>query len=278
MSSIRALSSYWTTSSIAGWVLSRFVPQATLALELLKSRQTVLNDPLPLSAEVIDTFRLKFEAVFSRSVRIKDKKQISKLALNSSLIECFLTLDPTCRNEELEDLVYFMLDLYQFNGVPVAAHDVDIDHVIVDLRSLLEESSEKIKAARNQSEDRHLFLVLDKNVQGFPWESTPVLRGRAVSRIPSIAFLMDRLQLSRMLTASTPSQRPRRPVVTDRALVNPSKTTYVINPSGDLKRTEETFTPWLREMEEEAGWDGIIGRPPTELEMVNALSRQDLVM
>ncbi|KAH7098836.1 peptidase family C50-domain-containing protein [Auriculariales sp. MPI-PUGE-AT-0066] len=240
--------------------------------------KTVLNDPIPLSAEVTDALRVKFGLVFSRGVRPKEKKQISKLSLNPSLVECFLTLEPTCRDEELEDLVYFMLDLYQFNGVPVAAHDIDIDQVIVDLRSLLEESSAKIKAARSSSEDRHLFLVLDKNVQGLPWESVPVLRGRAVSRIPSIAFLMDRLQLSRTLSSSTPSQRARKPIITDRALVNPSKAFYVLNPSGDLKTTENTFTPWLKSMEEEAGWDGIIGRPPSEMEMVNALSRRDLVI
>lgn len=246
--------------------------------------QTVLNDPLPLSAEAIDALRTKFEAVFARNVasKVKDKRQISKLALNPSLVECFLTLDPTCRDEEIEDLVYFMLDLYQFNGIPVAAHDIDVDTVVVDLRALLEECAAKVKSARraNAEDDRqrHLFLVLDKNVQGMPWESIPVLRGRAVSRIPSIAFLMDRLQLSRTLTASTPSQKQRKPVVTDRALVNPAKTTYILNPSGDLKSTEQTFAPWVKGMDKEVGWDGIIGRAPAELEMVNALTKKDLVM
>ncbi|EJD40173.1 hypothetical protein AURDEDRAFT_170753 [Auricularia subglabra TFB-10046 SS5] len=239
--------------------------------------KSVLNDPLALAADVIETLRGKFENVFVRNVTTKDQRQISKLSLNPSLIECFLTLDPTCRDEELEDLVFFMLDLYQFNGVAIAAHDIDIDQVVVDLRVLLEESAAKIKAARRPGEDRHLFLVLDKNVQGLPWESTPVLRGRAVSRIPSIAFLMDRLQLSRTLTASTPSQRPRKPVVSDRALVNPLKTTYILNPSGDLKDTQTTFTPWLQKMDA-VGWEGVVGRAPAELEMLNALTKRDLVI
>ncbi|KZV89225.1 hypothetical protein EXIGLDRAFT_771939 [Exidia glandulosa HHB12029] len=246
--------------------------------------KTVLNDPLPLSNEAVDALRARLEAVFARNVasKVKDKRQISKLSLNASLVECFLTLDPTCRDEELEDLVYFMLDLYQFNGVSVAAHDIDVDTVVVDLRVVLEECKAKVKSAQRQDVDddrrRHLFLVLDKNVQGVPWESIPVLRGRAVSRIPTIAFLMDRLQLSRTLTASTPSQKVRRPVVTDRALVNPAKTTYILNPSGDLKSTEQAFAPWLKEMDKEVGWDGIIGRAPAELEMVNALTKRDLVI
>lgn len=246
--------------------------------------KTVLNDPLPLPAETVDALRSKFEAVFARSVasKVKDKRQMSKLSLNASLVECFLTLEPTCRDEEIEDLVYFMLDLYQFNGVSVAAHEIDVDAVVIDLRVLLEEVAVKLKSARREQDDddrhRHLFLVLDKNVQGVPWESIPTLRGRAVSRIPTIAFLMDRLQLSRTLTSSTPSQKQRRPVVTDRALVNPAKTTYILNPSGDLKSTEQTFAPWLRQMDKQAGWDGIVGRAPLELEMINALTKRDLVM
>jgi len=38
-----------------------------------------------------------------------------------------------CRDEELEDIVYFVLDLYQYHGVPVAVSEVDIDQVVIDL-------------------------------------------------------------------------------------------------------------------------------------------------
>jgi separase len=49
---------------------------------------------------------------------------------------------------------------------------------------------------------------------------------------------------------------------------------YILNPSGDLARTQAHFQPWL----EKNGWKGITGRAPTELEMIAALKNHDLVM
>ena len=65
----------------------------------------------------------------------------SQVMLDDAMIECFSTLSPKCRDEELEDLVYFILDfkLYQFHGVPVAIAEVDIDQVVVDLRGYYEQ-------------------------------------------------------------------------------------------------------------------------------------------
>jgi separase len=123
-------------------------------------------------------------------------------------------------------------------------------------------------------EDEHTFLVLDKRLQGIPWESTPLLRGRAVSRIPSTAFLLDRLYLASMsekLPITTKNQ------AIDRISVDPTKAYYLLNPEGDLKRTEETFTPWLKSMNK-VGWAGIIGRRPAEFELKDALNRRDLFM
>ena len=37
----------------------------------------------------------------------------------------------------------------------------------------------------------HLILIVDKSAQRIPWESLPILRGEAVSRLPSINFLRD---------------------------------------------------------------------------------------
>jgi separase len=63
----------------------------------------------------------------------------------------------------------------------------------------------------------------------------------------------------------------------DRISVDPTEVYYLLNPEGDLKRTEETFTPWLRGMDK-VGWAGIIGRRPAEFELKDALSRRDLFM
>jgi separase len=152
---------------------------------------------------------------------------------------------------------------------------------------------------------------LDKNVQGFPWESIPILRGRAVSRIPSLPFLLDQVDMVRRLSAiSAPRPAPRpdyaepladanslsnghrgslldpafTPTTTQtsvgdvRLSVDSRKVFYILNPSGDLTRTQTHFEPWIAQMVAKAGWKGIVGRPPTELEMVSALSEYDLVL
>lgn len=173
-------------------------------------------------------------------------------------------------------MVYFILDLYQFHGVPVAIAEVDIDRVMIDLRGVLEEHSAKLAARRKVTEAdekapngrEHLFLILDKNVQGIPWESIPILRGRSVSRIPNVDFLLDRVQLA--------GWKPRQKTA-DRAVVNPRRGYYILNPSGDLGRTEGRFKAWLKDMDH-VGWEGIVGHPPSEQQFLDALSRKDLVV
>lgn len=241
--------------------------------------QTILSEPCTLSPDALAIFRTRLEKIFKRSLlqNPQDKKQYSRIRLSDALLECFSTLSPTCDSEELEDIAYFILDLYQFHGVPVASSEVDMDHVTVELRSALEELS-----ARNTAEpdpntsDEHMFLVVDKNLQGIPWESIPVLRGRSISRIPSLSFLFDRLALARFERGESLKQPP--PSFDDHFFVDARKTFFILNPSGDLKNTEGRFAPWLKEMKTRVGWDGIIGRAPSEQEFADALRHQDLVM
>jgi separase len=160
-----------------------------------------------------------------------------------------------------------MLDLYQLHSVPVALAEVDMDEVVVEVRSVLEEAAARYSSLP-RVEDAHMFLVLDKNVQGIPWESIPMLRGKTISRIPSLSFLIDRLEMDKFYDRS-PDARGFR--------VNPSRAFYVMNPSGDLKSTENTFRDWATEMEPH-GWKGLIGRAPMETELINALESRDLFL
>ena len=188
----------------------------------------------------------------------------NRITLDDSLIECFSSLSPQCRDEELEDLAYFMLDLYQFHGIQVEISEVDITQVVVDLRTVLEEHAGLMKLATRFSsdeedrEEEHIFLVLDKNVQPFPWENIPILRGRSVSRIPNVPFLLDR--------------------IVGKADQKTKKVFYFLNPSGDLVGTQGRFEPWLKEMERKAGWKGLIGNAPSEMEFAHALETNDLVL
>ena len=215
---------------------------------------------------------MRLEGVFQRALVSVDKKQLNAVRLDDSLLECFVSLSPKCRSEELEDLVYFVLDLYQFSGVPIAIAEVDVDQVAVDLRMALEELTASSQGLIEPIPDHHMFLILDKNIQGLPWESIPVLRGESVSRIPDMRFLVDRLDLVEHQRGGKP-QDPGA----DRARVDPRKTFYVLNPGGDLKGTEGRFDGWLKEMKG-VGWEGLTSQEPSEQQFLNALQTQDLVL
>lgn len=231
--------------------------------------QTILCQPATIEKGLLAELRTQFDRIFARALRAQDTKQHSaRVPLDDPLLACFAALSPQCRDEELEDLVYFVLDLYQFHGVPVAIAEVDVDQVVLDLRGALEEHVRAMGPVLTDT-NAHLFLVLDKNVQGIPWESIPTLRGRSVSRVPSVDFLVDRLDFAALQQGS--------PTV-DRTVVDPRSTYYVLNPSGDLVKTEGRFTGWLREMREGCGWEGVIGRPPSEQQLLDALARKDLVV
>lgn len=176
----------------------------------------------------------------------------------------------------------------------------DADQIGVDIKTALAE----IEMMKAPPPDRpeHVFLALDKNVSGFPWESIPVLRGRPISRIPSLPFLLDQVDLARRLQVKPPttaadklpagqrtdllakmsklSINPDHPSSDNdlHRIVNSRKVFYILNPSGDLSTTQTHFEPWIKQMTKQAGWKGIIGRSPTDLEMVAALKDYDLVL
>ncbi|KAG8895793.1 hypothetical protein FRC00_006914 [Tulasnella sp. 408] len=241
--------------------------------------KTILAEPSDSSVEALNSLRTKIDKVFKRNrVVPQDKKSHLRLRLDDAIVECFSNLSPKCRDEEIEDLIYFVLDLYQLHGAPIALSEIDMDQLVVDLRTVLEEYSAKSRGESTAHPDHHLFLALDKNLQGLPWESIPILRGRSVSRIPSISFLLDRVDLVRhqqgQALASRSSTGGPPP---DRTTVDPLKTFYILNPSGDLKNTQSTFEPKFKDLEK-LGWKGITGRPPTEEEMLQGFQRNDLVL
>lgn len=81
--------------------------------------------------------------------------------------------------------------------------------------------------ASQQNGDEHLLLILDKNLQKFPLESMPCLRGTSTSRVPSFSYLVDLL----------PEYK--------RQNIDSSNLSFVLNPSGDLMSTQNEFQETL---------------------------------
>lgn len=230
---------------------------------------------------VLSSLQKRFDKVF-RGILGSLEKKISKaqLSLEASVLELFSCLPLNCKDEELEDLIYYVLDLYHFHGLPVALAEVDIDHVTVDLRTALEEHHAQTRDQVAPEPEAHTFLVLDKNVQMIPWESLPILRGHSASRVPGIAFITDRMALARLQKRlpfdeeHSPDEQAGRTVC---PVVDKSKGFYMLNPSGDLTGTEGRFKEWINGLRK-IGWDGVVGRAPSEQQFLDALSRKDLVV
>ena len=52
-----------------------------------------------------------------------------QIKLDNSIMECFHYLDKACSEDDLEDLLHFAVDSYQFCGVHIACDEIDIDQV-----------------------------------------------------------------------------------------------------------------------------------------------------
>ncbi|GAA6027635.1 hypothetical protein JCM8097_007957 [Rhodosporidiobolus ruineniae] len=229
------------------------------------SRQTASEDFL--------AFKTRFERILRRSMsRAATDKKAARFKLDDAIVECLAALPSTSREEDLEDLFYYAAESFHFSGVPLAHDETDVDQVVVDLREALEElHGTKSAPKRSTDPNEHTFLVLDKALVAFPWESLPCLRGRSVSRLPSIAFLRDRLDLASSRSSNSDSS-------SHDFVVDPGRASFVLNPGGDLKNTQKTFEPWLEERKAEAGWGGVVARAPLEEEMKASLSQKELFL
>lgn len=195
-----------------------------------------------------------------KSILTTRENKNAKIDFNDQILRAFLALDKLTTDEDLEDLFYFVVDSFQFAGVQIALDEIDVDQAVVDLRAVLDDY---LQAKTGPSSSQHLFLVLDKELHSFPWESLPSLADRSVSRLPSLSFLRDRLELQR-----------RNPVHLDAISIDSKKVFYSLNPGGDLASTQKQFGTWL----ESSGWKGFTGRKPMEEEIRQGLSGNDLFL
>ena len=250
------------------------------------------HDARGFAPEAVAAFKARVEKVLKRSIvrsassasaRAPASGPAARLRLDEHVLRSLAALDPASREEDLEDLFYFLMESSQFAGVPVACDETDVDQVVVDLRAALEElhGSAKEKDASGDVErpEAHTFLLLDKELQAFPWESLPCLRGRSVSRLPALSFLRDRLDLAAVRgRAGADPADPAATATPHEIVVDARRTGFVLNPGGDLKSTQATFEPMLASLADKWGWKGITGRAPSEEEMRAFLLTKDLVL
>ncbi|KAK9476091.1 peptidase family C50-domain-containing protein [Lipomyces japonicus] len=193
-----------------------------------------------------------------RSEASATKKKTDEVKIDPRVLELFMglsNLDESDNSEMLEDLIYFILDILQFNGECNAYDELDMDQIIIELQEILRAYRDSIEDLDESVE--HLVLILDKSSHMIPWESLPCLRGKSVSRVPSLTCLHQIFK-----------NRDNRPL-------NVSNGAYILNPSSDLMNTQSQFEPRLASFH---NWESIIGRSPTEDEFKRVLETKDIVL
>lgn len=128
-------------------------------------------------------------------------------------------------------------------------------------RELLTEAARCLQGQTAPS-NKHLVLVLDKDLQKLPWESMPCLRALPVTRLPSLHFLLSYSIIREAGASKVLSQG-----------LDPRSTFYVLNPHNNLSSTEEQFRA---KFSSKAGWRGVVGEVPSPEQVQMALTEHDL--
>ena len=221
---------------------------------------------------LLATFRKAFEDVLNRHLPSRSMKaQPKPVVLDTRVLELFIGLGDIAGeeldvDEELTDLIYFVVDILQFNGEANAIDEIDFDSMVIATQDALR--AYHSAAQSTSSFTPHTILMLDNSLHGFPWESLPCLQKLSVSRLPSLAALRERLLTLRPST--TNQSAPGHYIAAS------TGGTSILNPGGDLTNTSKTLQPVINALQ--GTWTHIHSRPPTEAEFSHALGTQDLLL
>ncbi|KAL5421420.1 hypothetical protein PMIN04_005581 [Paraphaeosphaeria minitans] len=218
-------------------------------------------------------FRKSFDNILGRHLPSRQKKgQQKRPNLDPRVLELFIGLGDASNpeldlDEALTDLIYFVVDILQFNGERNAYDEVDFDSMVIETHEALRAYYD---SATNVSPvSAHTILILDKDLHMLPWESVPCLEKLSISRLPSLAALRERLLAARL--SSVNQNAPAGHHISAEA-----GGTSMLNPSGDLGHTSKTIKPHLDSMQ--GTWTHIANRPPLEKEFEDCLRNDQLVL
>ncbi|KAL4967712.1 C50 family peptidase [Aspergillus stella-maris] len=224
--------------------------------------------PIPRSEKSLTRFAKSFENILDKHLPSRQKggrTEGPRLTLHPNVLELFVGVKDLDEQEDPEDtlmdLLYFVVDILQFQGERNAYDEVDFDMMVVETLDAVRAYHE---AASNEAQQKpnNTILVLDKSLHLFPWESLPCLQGLPVCRVPSLECLRDRVLQFR-------GQRKTG------FGINRRNGIYMLNPTGDLQTTQNTFEKDLTNLE---GWTGVVNRQPSEEEFKDGLESKGLFL
>lgn len=227
--------------------------------------------------DLLARFRKTFESILDRHLPSRQgaKGRSKRLTLDSNVLELFVGLGDDKEgaidlDEQVLDLLYYVIDVLQFNGERNAYDEVDFDSIATEILDALRSYHEAAMPA--SCGDKHLILVLDKRLHAFPWESLPCLDGTSVSRVGSMLALRERIVAMR--------RKQPEGSIEDAFTTTRLSGTYIMNPSSDLVNTQAMLEPLLRSLQdrEQSIWNGIMNKAPTQGNFISALSETRMLL
>ena len=187
--------------------------------------------------------------------------------LHAHVLDLFVALghpDGHVLEDSVTDLLYFVVDVLQFQGEHNAYDEIDFDIITMEVLDALRCYHEALKVL-DVKFIQHTILVLDNQLLAFPWESLPCLDGQPVSRMPSLSCIMSRLDKIRLQDADVSALS-----------ISAGNGAYILNPSSDLMSTQATFAGAFSTAL--PNYTSIVNRAPTEAEFESCLCEKDLFL
>lgn len=226
----------------------------------------IFNGPNNDQLELFSDFKHDFELLWSSI--LAPVLDTESLTFNDFIVKLFYQFEVSkelgaTESPKLDDLIYFVIEQLSMKSPKISPDVIDIIKVRNSLIQIIENYSQTRMAisSTHKRTDEHIVLVVGPECNSIPWESLQCLRNKSVSRMPSIK------ELSKTLKCSS-----------DTVIMNndtKGKLLYLINPGGDLARTESKFSN-LFHSNDKIDMGGIIGHKPNEEEILSELANSDL--
>lgn len=164
-------------------------------------------------------------------------------------------------------LLYKLTENYKYlHTVPLTGLETVLSFILKTPESGLALLCKKIREVGNEvpTGDRYpTILVVDQDLEIYPWESMSCLENTDVTRMPSVNLIRSNYNFVTSLRPSYPN------------LVDTGSCTVVLNPDGTLPNVQKRLQNYFLQHNT---WTPVIGRPPLSKEIQNCLENQHVFL
>jgi separase len=197
-------------------------------------------------------FKLDLIKVINTSLPSRKGSANSFMEFDENIIKSFYAL-PSYEKSSVDHLLYFIIDSLSFHGEQNRYEEIKFDKFHKSIEILFD----KYFNLRSRFSNEHMVLIPSSKCAFFPWESMDCLENKSISRVPSVDLLIELLKSKK----------------SNFSIKNKANTFYMINPGGDLVRTEEKFKA---KFQQNLDWNGWVGQQPGEDRFLESLLATDL--